>query len=212
MYWENASVLGLEKLRVELRDIVKFLEKDSRPIVYTNYEDSLNGQVQEPTLLYGFNDLEAYKRKVQQYFLSHQNHITIHKLKMNIPVTPGELQELERMLFEQGEIGTKETFIKAYGEQPLGKFIRTIIGLDANAAKTAFAELLHNHTFNTQQIRFIDTLINYFMVKGTVELPMLFASPFTDINPASIMGLFNEMETGKIRRIIDGVNFNAAVA
>jgi type I restriction enzyme, R subunit len=212
VYWENASVLGLEKLRVELRDIIKFLEKDIRPIVYTNYEDNFSGTQEERTIVYGFNDLSAYKRKVEQYLLEHQNHITIHKLRMNIPVTKLELQELERMLFEQGDLGTKETFIKAYGEQPLGKFIRSIVGLDANAAKTAFSELLKSQNFNTQQIRFIDTIINFFTVKGTVELPMLFQSPFTDINPSSVFGLFDETSTAKIRKIIDGVNYNADVA
>ena len=212
VYWENASVLGLEKLRLELRDIIKFLEKDSRPIVYTNYEDSFHDPAKEQIIIYGFNDLEAYKRKVQQYLLEHQSHITIHKLRMNIPVTKTELQELERMLFEQGELGTKENFIKAYGEQPLGKFIRSIVGLDANAAKMAFSELLQNQNFNTQQIRFIDTIINYFTVKGTVELLMLFQSPFTDINPSSVFGLFDETSTAKIRKIIDGVNYNANVA
>lgn len=211
-YWSNATVLGLERLRVELRDIIKFLETDSRPIVYTNYEDSFDGVHEEKTILYNFNDLDAYKRKVHRYFLEHQNHITIYKLKMNIPVTKAELQELERMLFEQGDIGTKETFVKAYGEQPLGKFIRSIIGLDANAAKDAFAKLLQAHNFNTQQIRFIDTLINYFTVKGTIELSMLFQPPFTDINQGSIMSLFDTPTQGEIKQIINGVNFNAEVA
>ena len=211
-YWANATVLTLEKLRVELRDIMKFIEKDSRQVIYTNYEDSFTADAEERILVYGFNDLEAYKRKVEQYLLNHQTHMTIHKLKMNIPVTTSELRELERMLFEQGDLGTKETFIKAYGDQPLGKFIRSIIGLDMSAAKDAFAVVLQNHNFNTQQIRFIDTIISFLNVNGTIEPSMLFASPFTDINPGSIIELFDKATSAEIKNVIDKVNFNAAVA
>lgn len=210
-YWSQTSVLGLERLRVEMRDIIKFLEKDKRPIVYTDYEDDL-GESNEQLIVYAANDLEAYKRKVQQYLFAHQNHIAIHKLKMNVPITKTELQELERIFFEQGEIGTKENFIKAYGAQPLGRFIRSIIGLDVNAAKTAFSEVLNNQTFNTQQIRFIDTIINYLTVKGTIELPALFEKPFTDFSPSSIFGLFDEPMTVKIRKVLEGVNACADAA
>jgi type I restriction enzyme, R subunit len=212
VYWTNANVLGLEKLRVDLRDIIKFLESSSRSIVYTDYEDTLFGMAEEHTIVYGVNELDAYKRKVNEYFLTHQTHLTIHKLKTNQPVTVLEITELERMLFEQGTLGTKETFLKAYGNQPLGKFIRSIVGLEVAAVNAAFAELLQNHNFNTAQIRFIETLIHYFTVKGTIELQMLFVSPFTDLNPRSIMGLFDAQTSDKIRQIIDSVNYNAAVA
>jgi type I restriction enzyme, R subunit len=212
VYWTNANVLELERLRVDLRDIIKFLESNSRQIVYTEYEDTLIGAAEERIIVYGVNELDAYKRKVNEYFLAHQTHLTIHKLKTNQPVTVLEITELERMLFEQGALGTKETFVNAYGNQPLGKFIRSIVGLDVTAVNAAFAELLQNHNFNTAQIRFIETLIHYFTVKGTIELPMLFVSPFTDLNPRSIMGLFDTQTSGKIRQIIEAVNYNAAVA
>lgn len=211
IYWRGASVLGLERLRVEMRDIIKFLEKDTRSIVYTDYEDDF-GESNEQIIVYAANDLEAYKRKVRQYLDTHQNHIAIHKLKMNVPITKTELQELEKIFFEQGEIGTKENFIKAYGAQPLGKFIRSIIGLDVNAAKTAFSEVLNNQTFNAKQIRFIDTIINYLTKKGTIELPALFERPFIDFSPSSIFGLFDEPTTVKIRKVLERVNACAEAA
>ena len=65
------------------------------------------------------------------------------------------------MLFEQGSLGTREEFVKAYGEQPLGKFIRKIVGLDVTAAKQVFSVLIKSQTLNSQQIRFLDTIINY---------------------------------------------------
>jgi type I restriction enzyme R subunit len=116
------------------------------------------------------------------------------------------------MLFEQGELGTKDEFVKAYGEQPLGKFIRGIVGLDVNAAKLAFGEILGVQTLNSQQIRFIDTIINFFTVKGIIEPAMLFEPPFTDINTSGIMGVFDEITSSRIISLIEGVNHTAEVA
>jgi type I restriction enzyme, R subunit len=208
----EAGVLDLERIREELRDLLKFLDKNTQPLVYTRFEDSFEGTVTEHTLLYNANNLEAYRRKVQQYILAHEHHLVIHKLKTNEPVTRGELAELERMLFEQGVIGSKEAFIQAYGDQPLGRFIRSIIGLDVNAAKLAFSGLLQVGNLNSQQIRFIDTIIHFFTAKGIVEPSKLFESPFTDINANGMLGVFDEKMSARIIDLVEGVNRNAEVA
>lgn len=88
-------------------------------------------------------------------------------------------------------------------------FIRSIIGLDANAAKLAFSELLLAGNFNSQQIRFIDTIINYFTAKGVVEPSRLFEAPFTDINANGMLGIFDEKMSGRIIALMEGVNRNA---
>ena len=159
--------------------------------------------------MYGVNELTAYKHKVEQYLKENSTHITIYKLRNNVQIAHSELEELERMLFEQGSLGTKAEFIKAFGEQPLGKFIRSIVGIDANAAKLAFGEVLINKTLNSQQIRFIDTIINFFVVNGTIDPAMLFEPPFTDINSNGIAGLFDDETQIQLIQLIDRVNENA---
>jgi len=59
-------------------------------------------------------------------------------LNTNEPITKAEVAELERLMFDGAEIGSKEYFEKNYGEQSLGQFICCIVGLDVNAAKQAF--------------------------------------------------------------------------
>jgi type I restriction enzyme, R subunit len=115
------------------------------------------------------------------------------------------------MLFEQGSPGTKETFLKAYGPQPLGRFIRCLFGLELNAAKQAFGEILHRQTLNAQQIRFLDTLINYLSVNGLIEPGALFEPPFTEIHDGGIVGLFDEEVSARIVELVEGVNGNAGV-
>lgn len=213
VYWERATIPDIEKIRIELRELMKFLEAEKAPIFYTTYEDELiEAGVKEHQLVYSFNDLETYKRKVEQYLKAQSNNLTIHKLRTNIPITKTELNELEKFLFEQGSIGSKEEFIKAYGEQPLGKFIRSIVGLDINAAKLAFGEILSKQTLNSQQIRFIDTIINFLNVKGIIEPAKLFDSPFTDINTNGIMGVFDMDTSTRIVSLLEQINHNAEVA
>ncbi len=211
-FWEHASIPAIEKIRIDLRDLIKFLDFENTTVYFTMFEDEFEGNEKFYDLVYNYNDLDAYKRKVEQYLKEQSNNLTIYKLRNNIPITVSELNELEGMLFTQGTLGTKEDFTKAFGEQPLGKFIRSIVGLDINAAKQAFGEILASQTLNAQQIRFIDTIINYLTVKGIIEPSRLFEAPFTDISSGGIMGLFDEVTSNRIIKLIEGINGNAEAA
>lgn len=96
--------------------------------------------------------------------------------------------------------------------KPLGKFNRGIWGLDVNAAKLAFGEILSSQTLNSQQIRFMDTLINFFSVKGIIQAEMLFDPPFTDINTSGITGVFDMQTAAKIISLIERINLSAETA
>jgi type I restriction enzyme R subunit len=211
-FWQVGDIPAIERLRIELRDLIKFIDFESTPIYFTMFEDEFEGNIMEHQLIYGFNDLDAYRRKVQQYLKQNSSHITIHKLRNNVQITKSELDALDRMLFEQGELGTKEDFQKAFGEQPLGKFVRSIVGLDAIAAKEAFGEVLSGQTLNSQQIRFMDTIINFLTVKGVIEPAMLFESPFSDIDTSGIMGVFDESFSAKILKLMERLNKTAEAA
>ncbi|MBK8516561.1 MAG: DEAD/DEAH box helicase family protein [Saprospiraceae bacterium] len=210
-FWESVSIVTIEKVRKDLRDLIKFIDVTERPIYQTNFEDEMDGVVKEFPVVYIVNNLDAYKRKVEQYLKEQSSHIIIHKLTHNIQITQDELNTLEQMLFEQGSIGTKEEFTKIYGDQPLGRFIRHILGMDINAAKLAFGEILTEQTLNGNQIQFINTIINYLNKNGVIDPKKLFESPFTDINSGGILGLFDEKTSTKIISLIREINQNAEV-
>ena len=86
-----------------------------------------------------------------------RNFIALRKLRMNEPLTPTDIQELERLLFESSDLGDKEAFERVYGKQGrLGTFLRRLVGLDREAAKKAFADYLNASSFNANQIRFVN--------------------------------------------------------
>jgi type I restriction enzyme R subunit len=208
-YWQELSVMKYEHLRNDLRNLIRFIDGDTRLIVYTNFEDQWEGNTAEYDFALAPNNLDAYKKRVSHYIMTHQDHITIHKLRMNQPITNGELKTLEKMLFEQGEAGTREQFEKAYGQQPLGKFIRSIVGLDVQAAKQALGKFVNEPALNSQQIRFVDTIIKYLTVNGVIDPDALFAPPFTDIASNGLIDVFSKDQATEIVSLVEHINQNA---
>ena len=76
------------------------------------------------------------------------------------------------------------------------------------AAKEAFGKILAGQTLNSQQIRFIDMIINYFSVKGVIQPDNLFEPPFTDIHESSVIAIFPELSTQFIQ-LIEEINATA---
>ena len=101
---------------------------------------------------------------------------------MEHPLTPADLGELERMLVEAG-VGTSADLSRAKQEgRGLGLFIRSLVGLDREAAKQAFGQFLSGKVQSANQIEFINLIIDHLTEHGVMDPGLLYESPFTDIN------------------------------
>jgi type I restriction enzyme R subunit len=201
-------------VRIRLRELVKFIEKQKRKIVYADFEDTL-GTVQEvqSSWLGTEYNLEQYRKRLRHFLKAHEDHITVNKLKRNIAITPSDLQELERLLFESGELGDRQEFDRAFGaQQSLGEFIRSIVGLDRGAAVAAFGEFLENTTYNAKQIQFVNQVIEYLTKNGVMDPAMLYEPPFTDFSNDGLDGVFQDSDANKIVILIKEINKNAVFA
>lgn len=212
---QRQAVFGLAALeftRKELRELVRLITKDERNPVYTNLKDTVENVGEERTELPGGYHMRSYRLKVEQFIRQHKHHLTIHKLHSNEPITTAELQELERLLFDGDQRGTKEALMEELGDpQPMGVFIRSIIGMDSNAARQAFSEFLGTVNLRADQITFIDRIIQHLTVRGVIDKRMLAEPPFTDVHDQGIFGVFDEGDQDRIISIVDRVNSNAAV-
>jgi len=210
-YWEHVTVPMLERVRRKLRDLIQHIEKGSRKIVTTNFEDEIREGVEvNLTNLSSAIDRAQYKRKFQEFIKAHEDNLTLKKVKYNEPLTRLDLKQLEKMLFESGELGNKDEFESCYGEQnSLGVFIRKLVGLDREAAKKAFDDYLDSTSFDSKQIQFVNQIIDYLTQNGVMDPSMLFEHPFTNLSPGGPTSLFNEDDTGKIVSIIREFTRNA---
>lgn len=211
VYWINADVAAHNETRLALRNLVQYVEPEERKNLYTNFEDTL-ANIEEVEIFAQYQELGSYKKRVEKFIRDNYDNITIHRICNNKPITKTELEELERLLFSIDKNGNKERLEKAIDGKPLGSFIRSILGLDINAAKEAFAEFLHKGNLSVDQINFINTIIDYLSVKGTIDRQMLFAKPFTEINDQGLAGVFDMEQGGRIISIVDRINKNAIEA
>lgn len=135
-YWNGINVSQLETLRTSLRDLIQYLESKSQEIVYTNFKDDLDeAGIVSHDPLHGYLNLQSYKDRVEKYVRENRHHLTIDKLSRNEPITASELAALEQILFTDDVAGTRERLEEEYGSMPLGKFIRSILGLDVRPLK-----------------------------------------------------------------------------
>jgi type I restriction enzyme, R subunit len=207
-WWFDVTPIAIELVRVRLRDLIKFIDRTQQIVVYTDFKDEL-GEVTEvnpPIHQTGFSPYQ-YRKKVEAYIREHQDHIAIHKLKRNIPLTDGDLSELEMMLFSAEEIESRDRFEQVYGKgKSLKLFIRQIVGLDRNAAKQAFSKYLETNNFTADRIRFVENIIDYLTQNGIMNPELLYESPFTELHSSGLDGIFNDDEADEIVSLVRSFN------
>lgn len=146
------------------------------------------------------------------FIREHENHIAIQRLRMNEPLTPSDVAELERLLYESSALGTKTDFEHAFGTQrPLGEFIRSIVGVNRETAQGLFAEFLDGSCFSARQIRFVQQIIEHLTRNGVMDPALLYEAPYTDADPSGVDGLFGDEHANQIIGLIQHVNQNARV-
>jgi type I restriction enzyme R subunit len=212
-WWQDVTIPMLEMLRKRLRSLVKLIEKQRRKPIYTDFEDEMGSEIDVKLQISAeAGDFEKFRMKTRAFLLEHQDHIVIHKLRMNIALTSSDLNELERMLFESG-IGRQEDIAQAKEvSQGLGLFVRSLVGLDREAAKQSFATFLSGKTLTANQIEFINLIINHLTEHGSMQAALLYESPFTDLAPQGPDGLFTSTQIDELIATLEQITATALVS
>lgn len=212
-FWKTVNIHRLENVRLALRDLMKYLDKDSQITIETNFEDEIDPKgVEQHDLIPAYGRLQSYKDRVESYVRENSHHLVIRKIKTNKPITETEINALESILFDGSTVGTKQDYMDNYGDQPLGVFIRHIVGLDVSAAQEAFAEFIQAGNLKADQMTFISNIITYLSQNGMIDKSMLFEPPFTHIHDQGLLGVFDQASATKVVQLIDSVNNNAYVS
>lgn len=209
-WWQDVTVPMLEAVRRRLRALVKLIPKGQKKIVYTNFADEL-GDVQIidlPQVTAGLN-MNKFKDKARQFLKEHESHLALQRLRRNQPLTSSDLEELERMLVEAG--GTRELIDEAREKNHgLGIFIRSLVGLDREAAAAEFSRFIQGTTATPNQIEFIDLIVQELTQNGVMEAARLFESPFTDVNAQGPLGVFPAATVSEIVQVLAEIREKAA--
>ncbi|KAE9640434.1 DUF4145 domain-containing protein [Pseudomonas sp. PB103] len=211
-WWEDVTVSMLEQARRKLRSLIKLLEKGRGVRVYTDFEDEL-GQIDEVIMPSMVNpaSFERFRDKARAFLRAHQDHLSLQKLRRNQPLTALDLEALEQMLVESGG-GAGEISRAKEQAKGLGLFIRSLVGLDRDAASDALSEFLAGKSFNASQIEFSNLVIQHLTEHGVMSAALLYESPFTDITPSGPDGLFAPEDVDKLIVALKAVESAALVA
>ena len=205
-FWEAKDLLLFEKVRKELRALIQFLDEgEKKHQIITKLTDPVTEQ-QEGVQMEAAYDFEDYRAKVNRYVNEHGDTLAIHKLTHNIPLSQGDYQELERIL--TSELGSREDYVREFGDTPFGLLIRKIAKLDHEAAMAAFSAFINDQSLNQKQIVFVHKVIQHIELNGYMENPAELTKPPFD-KPISFLKLFDAKTQKELVDTINTVRENA---
>ena len=204
-FWESISILTMEMVRKELRDLIQFIDGPKKPKIFTKLDDPVIG-FQEGQGIGPAYDFEDYRRKVNRYIEDHKNDTVIYKLNHNQPLYKADYDELERILTQ--ELGDSEDYKREYGDTPFGLLVRKIAKLDHDSAMSAFSTFINDSSLNQKQIEFILKIINHIENNGYIEdVKILMKPPFD--KPYSFIKMFDPQTRNALLQTIEGIKNNA---
>ena len=168
-FWEKAGVFDFEEIRVKLRLLIKLIDKGViGKYYYTNFDDEINVEIRETSKDFVVvNNLENYKKRVNQYLEEFKDKDVIKKMRNNELLTMTDIKYLEKILFE--DLGTKKDYESNYGSIPFLKMISQIVGMDREVVEKEFSRFLNNQELNSNQIDFVKKIIDYIVQNGSME-------------------------------------------
>lgn len=173
--WENVSLPWLEKVRTELRDLMRFLVGDSGKWFLVDIADIISDKG-----MAGSISLQVtYKQKVLDYLAANRHHPVLDKVYNLEQLDAHDIAELERILWQ--ELGSREDY-EAYTRgmacgANVAIFIRSLLGVDRKEAVRRFSQFLSGSELNADQQEFIATIIAYVCENGDITKEIVVNEP-----------------------------------
>lgn len=181
--WEmctaNKDFSWLEKVRIELRELTKFLTGDNNKWFVVNIQDeasfgTVNGEISTRV---------SYRQNILDFLAEHRDLPVLDKIYTMQQLTTSDIRELERILWI--ELGSKEDYDRCTESMLCGSnvamFIRSLIGVDRKVAVARFSDFLSGAKLNSDQEEYLATIINYVCVNGDITVETVVNDdPFAD--------------------------------
>lgn len=175
-FWEEPSLPALERVRTELRDLVKMIVSGKGESFILNIGDEVidggEAEVFAPA---------SYKQRITDYLANHKQIPVIQKIIRLEQLTQKDIQELEKVFWK--ELGTKEEY-RQFVEKgrmlcgdSIAAFIRSQVGIDRNIALQKFSEFLSGHVLSSAQEEYLKTIITYVCKNGDITLSTIINEP-----------------------------------
>jgi type I restriction enzyme R subunit len=207
-WWQDVTLPMLERVRRRLRNLVHLIDRSQKKIVYTDFEDIIDGGTEIfMSGLGSANEFALFRQKARSFLRDHSDLPVVYKLRMNIQLDEGDIEELHSALLD---IGGKEAIAKVSDEsEGLGLFARSLVGLDRKAASDALSDFTAGNTLSAKQITFVEMVVAQLTEHGIADRKSFYDPPFTDVAPSGPSGLFSVTELAKLDRLLSAISETA---
>ena len=209
-WWRDVTIVMLDAARRRLRSLIKLIDKKQRKPIYTDFADEMGAETEVTLAAFVTADgFERFREKTRAFLRGHLNHLSIQKLRLNQPLTPLDLAELERMLLGSGA-GAPEHWAKAKNEsEGLGVFVRSLVGLERDAAKQVLGRFTAGKALSANQIEFVNLMVEHLTQDGAMKPELLYESPFTDLAPQGPDELFGSGQADELVALLAEIRARA---
>lgn len=186
---------------------MQYIERKKRKAYYVDFPDVITEPTGGDPINPGIG-MENYKKKVEFYLKEYADNLSVYKLRNNKRLTEHDMKELERILWK--ELGTKEDYQKEYGDKPIGRLVRQIVGVDRDAVNEAFSKFLSDEHLNVNQIRFVRLIVDYIVKNGNIEdNSALQQEPFKSVGSITMLFKDDMSTTQELLDIIAQIKENS---
>ena len=202
-FWSSIEVDKLEKLREDVRDLIKFLERDMRSMIETNFSDYVidKGLGSSPKM-----EFKNYKERVIDYLSENVDLPVIEKIQNLEQLDKQDINDLQEILWKK--LGTKEEFDSISNGKTVGVFVRKIVGLSSEKVNEILNEYLQEYNFNSQQEEFLNEIVTFVKENGDILPEDLNESdPFKNIEYTDIF----DGETGPLYQFIEMIHNSVTI-
>ena len=203
-FWKAATLEKLEKVRIELRDLVQFIKGDKKRNFTINIPDIIEYKDAPkhtlPTL--------TYRERVIDYISKHRNHPVLEKIHSMQQLTQADILSLEQICWK--ELGTKEeyqNYVRRGGlicGDSVAAFIRSIIKVDRAKALELYSKFLNNSPLNPEQEEYVKCVLDYVCSNGDILPATLYKEePFSEWDLQAFFTTDTPAFVGYIRKLHD---------
>ncbi len=206
-FWKNDGIKHLENIRLNLRELMKYIDAEDQRYVTSDFEDNLYdvkegiGEAKDKAI----SPFPSTIHRLEEIIRENNNHITISRIRKGEVITKAELKALEDLLISNG-VPKESLDSEKKGGLNLVNFIISLLGLSEESVNQAFADFINANQLNSVQIQFLDTIKKFLTKNGQIDPNKLYEAPFKNFNSKGIDGVFNDQQTDRIFEIIDQMN------
>ncbi|MDE7369855.1 MAG: helicase, partial [Muribaculaceae bacterium] len=200
-FWENKTLALIENMRLEIRNLLKYLVGDASK----TFDVDVNDKITDGGIATDFVTTVTYRQKVLDFLAENRELPVLNKIKNIEQLTASDIKELERIMWQ--ELGSKEDYMRFLSRENLADscadsvaaFIRTIIKVDRLKAVQLFTDYISENSLTAEQEEYLKNILDYVCENGDMETAALInESPFDEVN---VLELF----PGKFKQVADFV-------